>query len=177
MHLSPTSTFACSSALPEARASGEAGGWGCSVCARVCAQAGAANNSAAVPSAYRSSIVLKSITAEPSGSAVLAPPPPPPPPRTATVSALSPLALAAGGRGAGGKAARLKPGRNSRTICSPWVVLRAGRVVQGTLSTHSHRGTQGQGYSTHRVDSVRVGAVAARIRLGGYRAAGRMRRY
>jgi hypothetical protein len=37
MHLSPKSTFACSSALPEARPSGEAGGLGCSVCARVCA--------------------------------------------------------------------------------------------------------------------------------------------
>ena len=81
--------------------------------------------------------MLKSITAEPSGSAALAPPPP----RTATVSALSPLALAGGGRGAGGAAAGLKPGRKSRTICSPWVVVRAGRVVQGTLSTHSH--TQG----------------------------------
>ena len=38
MHLSPKSTFACSSALPEARPSGEAGGWGYLQCvrARVC---------------------------------------------------------------------------------------------------------------------------------------------
>jgi hypothetical protein len=53
--------------------------------------------------------VLKSITAEPSGSAALAPPPPP---RTATVSALSPLVLAADRCGAGGAAAGLKPGRS-----------------------------------------------------------------
>ena len=35
------------------------------------------------------------------------------------------------------------------------------------MLTRMRKGTHGQGHSTHRVDSVRVGAVAARIRLRG----------